>query len=184
MKKHISELFTTFRAAAAGHHAGGAEQISGSRRCFPFAGDFSAAEPRPVTHFSSPCCQPHQSDVYPLCPVAGDRAGARPYPAVRAAICLVCIGGLFITSTAAAGSLDFVMSFVAGHAFAMRGLLVIISEIYPTKVRGRACPSLRPRSGCGYLGTNCFRSCRSIWDRMALSGFSAGALLTVIWSAG
>ena len=71
--------------------------------------------------------------------------------------------------------LIFVMSFVAGHAFG-NGVAcwVIISEIYPTKVRGRGMSIATTALWLvGYLGKH-LGSDGTFWF------FSAGALLTVI----
>ena len=79
--------------------------------------------------------------------------------------------------------LIFVMSFVAGHAFG-NGVAcwVIISEIYPTKVRGRAMSIATTALWLvGYMGNQLFPIMQK---RIGADGtfwfFSAGALLTVI----
>ena len=59
--------------------------------------------------------------------------------------------------------LIFVMSFVAGHAFG-NGVAcwVIISEIYPTKVRGRGMSiAITALWVVGYLGNQMFPSCKT-----------------------
>jgi SP family arabinose:H+ symporter-like MFS transporter len=79
--------------------------------------------------------------------------------------------------------LIFVMSFVAGHAFG-NGVAcwVIISEIYPTKVRGRGMSIATTALWLvGYLGNQLFPIMQ---QRLGSDGtfwlFSGGALLTVV----
>jgi MFS transporter, SP family, arabinose:H+ symporter len=79
--------------------------------------------------------------------------------------------------------LIFVMSFVAGHAFG-NGVAcwVIISEIYPTKVRGRGMSIATTALWLvGYLGNQMFPMMQK---HLGADGtfwlFSSGALLTVV----
>jgi MFS transporter, SP family, arabinose:H+ symporter len=76
-----------------------------------------------------------------------------------------------------------VMSFVAGHAFG-NGVVcwVIISEIYPTKVRGRGMSIATTALWLvGYLGNQLFPIMqKNLGSDGTFWGFSAGALLTII----
>jgi MFS transporter, SP family, arabinose:H+ symporter len=79
--------------------------------------------------------------------------------------------------------LIFVMSFVAGHAFG-NGVAcwVIISEIYPTKVRGRGMSIATTALWLvGYAGNQLFPLMQQHWGSDGTFWvFSAGALLTLI----
>jgi len=76
-----------------------------------------------------------------------------------------------------------VMTFVAGHAFG-NGVAcwVIISEIYPTKVRGRAMSIATTALWLvGFLGNQCFPLMQKHWGNdWTFWSFSAAALLAVI----
>jgi len=75
------------------------------------------------------------------------------------------------------------MSFVAGHAFG-NGVAcwVIISEIYPTKVRGRGMSIATTALWLvGYMGNQLFPIMqKSLGSAGTFWCFSAGALLTII----
>jgi SP family arabinose:H+ symporter-like MFS transporter len=93
------------------------------------------------------------------------------------------VGWLYYVHGSGVAILIFVMSFVAGHAVG-NGVAcwVIISEIYPTKVRGRAMSIATTALWLvGYLGNQLF----PVMQKNLGSGgtfwcFSAGALLTII----
>jgi len=76
-----------------------------------------------------------------------------------------------------------VMSFVAGHAFG-NGVAcwVIISEIYPTKVRGRGMSIATTALWLvGYLGNQMFPVMQKEWGSDGTFWvFSGGALLTIV----
>jgi SP family arabinose:H+ symporter-like MFS transporter len=76
-----------------------------------------------------------------------------------------------------------VMSFVAGHAFGIGvACWVIISEIYPTKVRGRGMSIATTALWVvGYLGNQLFPIMQKhLGSDGTFWFFSAGALLTVV----
>jgi MFS transporter, SP family, arabinose:H+ symporter len=114
-----------------------------------------------------------------------DRAGRKTL--ILAGTTLQCIsfalvGWFYHIHGSGLAILIFVMSFVAGHAFG-NGVAcwVIISEIYPTKVRGRGMSIATTALWLvGYLGNQLFPIMQ---NRLGSDGtfwcFSAGALLTI-----
>jgi SP family arabinose:H+ symporter-like MFS transporter len=93
------------------------------------------------------------------------------------------VGWFYHIHSSGLAILIFVMSFVAGHAFG-NGVAcwVIISEIYPTKVRGRGMSIATTALWLvGYLGNQMFPIMQK---HLASAGtfwvFSAGAFLTII----
>ena len=92
-------------------------------------------------------------------------------------------GWLYYVHGSGVAILIFVMSFVAGHAVG-NGVAcwVIISEIYPTKVRGRAMSIATTALWLvGYLGNQLFPLMqKKLGSDGTFWSFSAGALLTII----
>ena len=93
------------------------------------------------------------------------------------------VGWFYHVHASGLAVLIFVMSFVAGHAFG-NGVAcwVIISEIYPTKVRGRGMSIATTALWLvGYLGRQLFPIMQK---HLGSDGtfwlFSAGALLTIV----
>jgi SP family arabinose:H+ symporter-like MFS transporter len=93
------------------------------------------------------------------------------------------VGWLYHAHGSGVAILIFVMSFVAGHAVG-NGVAcwVIISEIYPTKVRGRAMSIATTALWLvGYLGNQLFPVMqKNLGSDGTFWCFSAGALLTII----
>jgi SP family arabinose:H+ symporter-like MFS transporter len=98
-------------------------------------------------------------------------------------ISLAMVGWFYHVHGSGMAVLIFVMSFVAGHAFG-NGVAcwVIISEIYPTKVRGRGMSIATTALWIvGYLGNQLFPVMqKSLGSDGTFWCFSAGALLTII----
>src|SRR6202007_1878498 len=97
------------------------------------------------------------------------------------------VGWLYHVHGSGYAILIFVMSFVAGHAVG-NGVAcwVIISEIYPTKVRGRAMSIATTALWLvGYLGNQLFPGMeKTLGSDGPFWCFSAGALLTIVLVAG
>jgi SP family arabinose:H+ symporter-like MFS transporter len=98
-------------------------------------------------------------------------------------VSLAMVGWFYHVHGSGLAVLIFVMSFVAGHAFG-NGVAcwVIISEIYPTKVRGRGMSIATTALWIvGYLGNQMFPVMQKT---LGLDGtfwcFSGGALLTIV----
>jgi SP family arabinose:H+ symporter-like MFS transporter len=93
------------------------------------------------------------------------------------------VGWLYYVHGSGLAILIFVMSFVAGHALG-NGVAcwVIISEIYPTKVRGRAMSIATTALWLvGYLGNQLFPLMqKNLGSDGTFWCFSGGALLTII----
>ncbi|MGC1168102.1 MAG: MFS transporter, partial [Candidatus Acidiferrales bacterium] len=93
------------------------------------------------------------------------------------------VGWLYYVHGSGLAILIFVMSFVAGHAVG-NGVAcwVIISEIYPTKVRGRAMSIATTALWLvGYLGNQLFPVMqKNLGSDGTFWCFSVGALLTII----
>jgi len=115
-----------------------------------------------------------------------DRAGRKTL--ILAGTTLQCIsfalvGWFYHIHGSGLAVLIFVMSFVAGHAFG-NGVAcwVIISEIYPTKVRGRGMSIATTALWLvGYLGNQLFPIMQKhLGSDGTFWVFSAGALLTII----
>jgi SP family arabinose:H+ symporter-like MFS transporter len=141
---HISELFTTFRRPLLlGIMLAGLQQISGITPLFSFLPEiFRAAG----TATSDAFFQSVLVSLVNLCslfsPLAGGPRRAQDPDPVRhhsvQFVSFALVGWFYHIHGSGVAVLIFVMSFVAGHAFG-NGVAcwVIISEIYPTKVRGR-----------------------------------------------
>jgi SP family arabinose:H+ symporter-like MFS transporter len=98
-------------------------------------------------------------------------------------ISLALVGWFYHVHGSGLAVLIFVMSFVAGHAFG-NGVAcwVIISEIYPTKVRGRGMSIATTALWLvGYLGNQLFPIMqKTLGSDGTFWCFSAGALVTIV----
>ena len=115
-----------------------------------------------------------------------DRAGRKTLILAGTALQFVSfalVGWFYHVHGSGLAVLIFVMSFVAGHAFG-NGVAcwVIISEIYPTKVRGRGMSIATTALWLvGYLGNQLFPIMQKhLGPDGTFWCFSAGALLTII----
>jgi SP family arabinose:H+ symporter-like MFS transporter len=186
---HISELFTTFRRPLLlGIMLAGLQQISGITPLFSYLPQiFRAAGTATRDAF-------YQSALVSLVNLMltlfalwlVDRAGRKTL--ILAGTSLQCIsfalvGWFYHIHGSGLVILVLVMSFVAGHAFG-NGVAcwVIISEIYPTKVRGRGMSIATTALWLvGYLGNQLFPTMRkSLGSDGTFWCFSAGALVTFI----
>jgi SP family arabinose:H+ symporter-like MFS transporter len=186
---HISELFTTFRRPLLlGIMLAGLQQISGITPLFSFLPEiFRAAGTATGDAFFQSvlvCVTNLLFTLFALWLV--DRAGRKTLILAGTALQFVSfalVGWFYHIHGSGLAVLIFVMSFVAGHAFG-NGVAcwVIISEIYPTKVRGRGMSIATTALWLvGYVGNQTFPIMQK---HLGLAGtfwiFSAGALLTVI----
>jgi SP family arabinose:H+ symporter-like MFS transporter len=98
-------------------------------------------------------------------------------------VSLVLVGWFYHVHGSSLAVLIFVMSFVAGHAFG-NGVAcwVIISEIYPTKVRGRGMSIATTALWLvGYMGNQLFPIMqKNLGSDGTFWCFSGGALLTIV----
>src|SRR6201987_332965 len=186
---HISELFTTFRRPLVlGILLAGLQQISGITPIFSFLPEiFRSAG----TATSDPFFQSGLVSVINLLLTLFalwlvDRAGRKtliPAGTGLQFISLALVGWFYHVHGSGVAILIFVMSFVAGHAFG-NGVAcwVIISEIYPTKVRGRGMSIATTALWLvGYLGNQMFPVMqKELGSDGTFWCFSAGALLTII----
>jgi MFS transporter, SP family, arabinose:H+ symporter len=115
-----------------------------------------------------------------------DRAGRRTLILAGTTvqfISLALVGWFYHVHGSGLAVLVFVMSFVAGHAFG-NGVAcwVIISEIYPTKVRGRGMSIATTALWLvGFLGNQSFPIMqKNLGSDGTFWIFAAGALLTII----
>jgi MFS transporter, SP family, arabinose:H+ symporter len=186
---HISELFTTFRRPLLlGIMLAGLQQVSGITPLFSFLPEiFRAAGTATSDAFFQSVLVSLINLLFTLFALwLVDRAGRKT---------LILAGtGLQFVSFALAGwfyhihgsglaVLILVMSFVAGHAFG-NGVAcwVIISEIYPTKVRGRGMSIATTALWLvGYLGNQMFPIMQKhLGSDGTFWVFSGGALLTIV----
>jgi SP family arabinose:H+ symporter-like MFS transporter len=186
---HMSELFTTFRRPLLlGIMLAGLQQISGITPLFSFLPEIF----RPAGTATSDAF--FQSVLVSLVNLSFtlfalwlvDRAGRKTL--ILAGTTVQCVsfalvGWFYHIHGSGLAVLIFVMSFVAGHAFG-NGVAcwVIISEIYPTKVRGRGMSIATTALWLvGYMGNQMFPIMQK---HLGSDGtfwlFSLGALLTVI----
>ena len=186
---HLSELLTTFRRPLLlGIMLAGLQQISGITPLFSFLPEiFRSAGTATGDAFYQAVLVSLVNLVFTLFALwLVDRAGRKTL--ILAGTAVQCIsfapvGWFYHVHGSGLAILVFVMSFVAGHAFG-NGVAcwVIISEIYPTKVRGRAMSIATTALWLvGYLGNQLFPIMQK---RLGSDGtfwcFSSGALLTVI----
>ncbi|MGA7926780.1 MAG: sugar porter family MFS transporter [Candidatus Sulfotelmatobacter sp.] len=186
---HISELFTVFRRPLLlGIMLAGLQQISGITPLFSFLPEiFRAAGTATGDAFFQSVLVSLINLLFTLFALwLVDRAGRKTLIITGTALQFVSfalVGWFYHIHGSGLAVLICVMSFVAGHAFG-NGVAcwVIISEIYPTKVRGRGMSIATTALWLvGYLGNQSFPIMQK---HLGLDGtfwlFSAGALLTVI----
>jgi MFS transporter, SP family, arabinose:H+ symporter len=186
---HISELFTTFRRPLLlGIMLAGLQQISGITPLFSFLPEiFRAAGTATGDAFFQSVLVSLINLLFTLVALwLVDRAGRKTLIMAGTTLqflSFALVGWFYHIHGSGLAILIFVMSFVAGHAFG-NGVAcwVIISEIYPTKVRGRAMSIATTALWLvGYMGNQLFPIMQK---RIGADGtfwfFSAGALLTVI----
>src|ERR1700680_4189711 len=186
---HISELFTTFRRPLLlGILLAGLQQISGITPLFSFLSEIFRSAGSATGHaFFQSVLVSLINLLFTLFALwLVDRAGRKSL--ILAGTTLQCLsfalaGWFYHIHGSGLGILVLVMSFVAGHAFG-NGVAcwVIISEIYPTKVRGRGMSIATTALWLGgYLGNQLFPIMQK---HLGSDGtfwlFSAGALLTVV----
>jgi MFS transporter, SP family, arabinose:H+ symporter len=141
----ISELFNTFlRPLLLGIMLAGFSQLSGITPLFSFLPEiFRAAGAATTDAFFQSMLVSLVNLVFTLFAFwLVDRVGRKTLilaGTVTQCLSFACVGWLYHVRGSGLAVLLFVMTFVAGHAFG-NGVVcwVIISEIYPTKVRGRA----------------------------------------------
>lgn len=186
---HISELFTTFRRPLLlGIMLAGLQQISGVTPVFSFLPEiFRAAGTASTDAFFQSVLVSVVNLVFTLLALwLVDRAGRKTLILVGTVLqCLsfAMVGWFYHVHGSGVAILMFVMSFVAGHAFG-NGVAcwVIISEIYPTKVRGRGMSIATTALWLvGYAGNQLFPLMQ---QHLGSDGtfwlFSGGALLTLV----
>jgi MFS transporter, SP family, arabinose:H+ symporter len=186
---HISELFTTFRRPLLlGIMLAGLQQVSGITPIFSFLPQiFRAAGTATTDAFFQSVLVSLVNLVFTLFALwLVDRAGRKTLilgGTTLQFVSLALVGWFYHIGGSGAAVLIFVMSFVAGHAFG-NGVAcwVIISEIYPTKVRGRGMSIATTALWLvGYAGNQTFPLMRQHWGSDGTFWvFSAGALLTIV----
>ncbi len=186
---NIWELFTVFRRPLLlGIMLAGLQQISGITPIFSFLPEiFRAAGTASSDAFFQSVLVSLINLLFTLVALwLVDRAGRKTLILAGTAlqfISLALVGWFYHVHGSGLAVLMFVMSFVAGHAFG-NGVAcwVIISEIYPTKVRGRGMSIATTALWLvGYLGNQLFPIMhRSLGSDGTFWCFSAGALLTII----
>ena len=186
---HISELFTTFRRPLLlGIMLAGLQQVSGITPLFSFLPEiFRSAGTATSDAFFQSVLVSLINLLFTLFALwLVDRAGRKTLILAGTTlqfISLVLVGWFYHIHGSGLAILILVMSFVAGHAFG-NGVAcwVIISEIYPTKVRGRGMSIATTALWIvGYLGNQLFPTMQK---HLGSDGtfwlFSAGALLTIV----
>jgi SP family arabinose:H+ symporter-like MFS transporter len=186
---HISELFTTFRRPLLlGIMLAGLQQISGITPLFSFLPEIFRSAGSATGHaFFQSVLVSLINLLFTLFALwLVDRAGRKSL--ILAGTTLQCLsfalaGWFYHIHGSGLAILVLVMSFVAGHAFG-NGVAcwVIISEIYPTKVRGRGMSIATTALWLvGYLGNQLFPIMqKTLGSDGTFWCFSAGALLTII----
>jgi SP family arabinose:H+ symporter-like MFS transporter len=186
---HISELFTTFRRPLLlGIMLAGLQQVSGITPIFSFLPQiFRAAGTATTDAFLQSVLVSLVNLVFTLFALwLVDRAGRKTLilgGTTLQFVSLALVGWFYHIGGSGVAVLIFVMSFVAGHAFGSGvACWVIISEIYPTKVRGRAMSIATTALWLvGYAGNQTFPLMRQHWGSDGTFWvFSAGALLTIV----
>ncbi len=185
---HISELFTTFRRPLLlGIMLAGLQQVSGITPIFSFLPEiFRTAGTATSDAFFQSVLVSLINLVFTLFALwLVDRAGRKTLILAGTGlqfVSLAMVGWFYHIHGSGLAVLIFVMSFVAGHAFG-NGVAcwVIISEIYPTKVRGRGMSIATTALWLvGYLGNQMFPIMqKSLGSDGTFWVFSAGALLTI-----
>jgi SP family arabinose:H+ symporter-like MFS transporter len=186
---HISELFTTFRRPLLlGIMLAGLQQISGITPLFSFLPEiFRVAGTATRDAFFQSVLVSLINLLFTLFALwLVDRAGRKTLILAGTTlqfISFALVGWIYHVHGSGLVILIFVMSFVAGHAFG-NGVAcwVIISEIYPTKVRGRGMSIATTALWIvGYLGNQLFPIMQKhLGSDGTFWFFSAGALLTII----
>lgn len=186
---HISELFTTFRRPLLlGIMLAGLQQISGITPLFSFLPEiFRSAGTATSDAFFQSVLVSLINLLFTLFALwLVDRAGRKTLILAGTTlqfISLVLVGWFYHIHGSGLAILILVMSFVAGHAFG-NGVAcwVIISEIYPTKVRGRGMSIATTALWIvGYLGNQLFPTMQKhLGSDGTFWVFSAGALLTIV----
>ena len=186
---HISELFTTFRRPLLlGIMLAGLQQVSGITPIFSFLPEiFRTAGTATSDAFFQSVLVSLINLVFTLFALwLVDRAGRKTLILAGTSlqfISLALVGWFYHIHGSGLAVLIFVMSFVAGHAFG-NGVAcwVIISEIYPTKVRGRGMSIATTALWLvGYLGNQLFPIMqKSLGSDGTFWVFSGGALLTLV----
>jgi MFS transporter, SP family, arabinose:H+ symporter len=185
----ISELFTTFRRPLLlGIMLAGLQQISGITPLFSFLPEiFRAAGTATSSAFTQSVQVSLVNLFFTLFALwLVDRAGRKSLILAGTAVQFVSfalVGWIYHVHGSGLAVLICVMAFVAGHAFG-NGVAcwVIISEIYPTKVRGRGMSIATTALWLiGYAGNQLFPIMQKhLGSDGTFWCFSAGALLTVI----
>jgi len=186
---HFSELFTTFRRPLLlGIMLAGLQQASGITPLFSFLPEiFRAAGTATSDAFLQSVLVSLINLLFTLFALwLVDRAGRKTLILTGTTLQFLSfafVGWLYHAHGSGLAVLILVMSFVAGHAFG-NGVAcwVIISEIYPTKVRGRGMSIATTALWLvGFLGNQSFPIMQK---HLGLDGtfwlFSAGALLTIV----
>jgi len=186
---HISELFTAFRRPLLlGIMLAGLQQISGITPLFSFLPEiFRAAGSASGDAFFQSVLVSLINLLFTLFALwLVDRAGRKTLILAGTSLQFVSfamVGWFYHIHGSGLAVLVFVMSFVAGHAFG-NGVAcwVIISEIYPTKVRGRGMSIATTALWVvGYLGNQLFPIMqKNLGSDGTFWCFSAGALVTVV----
>src|SRR6202142_501260 len=186
---HISELFTTFRRPLLlGIMLAGLQQISGITPLFSFLPEIfrSAGTATGDAFFQSVLVSLADLLFTLFARWLVDRAGRKTLILAGTTLqfaSFALVGWFYHIHGSGLAVLILVMSFVAGHAFG-NGVAcwVIISEIYPTKVRGRGMSIATTALWLvGYLGNQLFPIMqKSIGSDGTFWCFSLGALVTVV----
>jgi len=186
---HFSELFTTFRRPLLlGIMLAGLQQISGITPLFSFMPEIFRAAGTPVTGaFLRSVLVSVINLIFTLFALwLVDRAGRKSLIIAGTGVQFISfalVGLVFHIHGNGLWVLVFVMTFVAGHAFG-NGVAcwVIVSEIYPTKVRGRGMSvAVTALWVVGYLGNQLFPIMQKFLGNAGTFWcFSGGALLTVL----
>jgi SP family arabinose:H+ symporter-like MFS transporter len=186
---HFMELFTTYRRPLLlGIMLAGLQQISGITPIFAFLPEIfrAAGTARGDSFFQTVLV----SIINLIFTFVGlwlvDTAGRRAIILAGTAVqwcALFSVGWLYHLHGSGIAILIFVMSFVAGHAFG-NGIAcwVLISEFYPTRVRGRAMSMATTFLWIvGFLGSQSFPVLmQSFGPAVTFWIFCAGAMLTII----
>lgn len=186
---HIAELFTTFRRPLLlGIMLAALQQISGITPLFSFLPEvFRAAGAAAGDAFFQSVLVSLINLFFTLFALwLVDRAGRKTLILAGTAlqfVSFVLVGWVYHLHGSGLAVLILVMSFVAGHAFG-NGVAcwVIISEIYPTKVRGRGMSIATTALWLvGYLGNQLFPIMqKNLGSDGTFWCFSGGALLTIV----
>jgi SP family arabinose:H+ symporter-like MFS transporter len=186
---HLAELFTSFRRPLLlGIMLAGLQQISGITPLFSFLPQiFRAAGTATGDAFFQSVLVSLINLLFTLFALwLVDQAGRKTLILAGTSlqfVSLALVGWFYHVHGSGLAVLICVMSFVAGHAFG-NGVAcwVIISEIYPTKVRGRGMSIATTALWLvGYLGNQLFPIMqKNLGSEGTFWSFSGGALLTII----